>query len=84
MVKDAQCIMYPGTGGDPWWDHAQLLVQVDHVIAIFKEAHPECIALFLFDHSSVHALLRLDALRAFDMNKSNGGKQRKQKDTVIP
>ncbi|KAJ3004691.1 hypothetical protein NUW54_g4694 [Trametes sanguinea] len=25
-----------------------------------------------------------DALRAFDMNKSNGGKQRKQRDTVIP
>jgi hypothetical protein len=40
--------------------------------------------LFLFDHLSAHTLLGLDALRAFDMNKSNGGKQRKQKDTVIP
>src|SRR6266851_3200097 len=84
MVKDAQCIMYLGTGGDLWWDHAQLLVQVDRAIAIFEEAHPECVVLFLFDHSSVHASLGPDALRAFDMNKSNGGKQRKQKDTVIP
>jgi hypothetical protein len=39
--------------------------------------------LFIFDQSSVHALLGLDALCAFDMNKSNGGRQRKQKDTII-
>ena len=84
MVKDARCITYPGTGGDLWWDHAQLLTQVNRAIAIFEEAHPECIALFLFDYSSTHASLGPDALRAFDMNKSNGGKQRKQKDTVIP
>ncbi|SRR5216683_4878963 len=62
----------------------QLLVQVDWVIAIFEEVHPKCITLFLFDHSSAHTLLGPDALHAFDMNKSNGGKQRKQKNTVIP
>ena len=84
VVKDARCIIYPGVGGDPWWDHAQLLVQVDKAIAIFEEAHPDCVALFVFDQSSAHALLGPDALRAFDMNRSNGGKQRKQKDTVIP
>ena len=84
IVKDAQKIIYPGTGGDPWWDHIQLLAQVDKVIAIFKKAHPGCEALFLFDQSSMHGLLGPDALRVFDMNKSNGGKQRKQKDTVIP
>jgi len=38
----------------------------------------------MFDHSSAHASLAPDALHAFDMNKSNGGKQRKQRDTVIP
>ncbi|OJA11389.1 hypothetical protein AZE42_03947 [Rhizopogon vesiculosus] len=31
-----------------------------------------------------HASLPEDALRAFDMNKSNGGKQRHRRDTVIP
>jgi len=73
--KAARCIMYPGSRGNPWWDHAQLLVQVEHAISIFEEAHPRCIGLFLFDHSSAHASLGPDALRAWDMNKSNGGKQ---------
>ena len=61
----------------------QLLVQVDWAILIFEEAHLRCVGLFLFDHSSAHTSLRPDALCAFDMNKLNGGKQRKQKDTVI-
>ena len=74
MVKDTWCITYLGTGGDLWWDHVQLLVQVNWVMAIFEEAHPECVVLFLFDHSSTHALLRPDALHAFNMNKSNRGK----------
>jgi hypothetical protein len=84
VVKDTRCITYPGSAGDPWWDHAQLLMQVDRAIGIFEEAHPNCVALFVFDHSSAHASLGPDALHAFDMNKSNGGKMRKQKDTVIP
>jgi len=84
IIKDARTIIYLGVGGDPWWDHTQLLVQVDKAIAIFEEAHLECVALFVFDQSSAHASLGPDALRAFDMNKSNGGKQRKQKDTIIP
>jgi len=83
VVKDARCITYPGASGDKWWDLEQLLTQVDWAIEIFEEAHPNCVALFLFDHSSVHASLGPEALRAFDMNKGNGRK-RKQKDTVIP
>ena len=84
VVKDVCHIIYPGVGGDPWWDHKQLLVQVDKAIEIFEEAHPDCIALFVFDQLSAHASLGDDALRAFDMNRSNGGAQRKQKNTVIP
>jgi hypothetical protein len=53
-------------------------------ISIFEKAHPNCQALFIFDQSSAHASLGPDALHAFDMNKTNGGKQRIQKDTVIP
>src|SRR5712691_3105752 len=49
VVKDAHCITYPGSHGDAWWDHAQLLVQVNKAIVIFEEAHPDCIALFVFD-----------------------------------
>ena len=39
---------------------------------------------FYFDQSSAHAALAPDALEAFDMNKSNGGVQQRQKDTIIP
>ena len=45
---------------------------------------PECVALFIFDNSSAHASLPPDALRAFDMNKGDGGKQWKQCNTIIP
>ena len=75
VVKDACCIIYPGVGSDPWWDHVQLLVQVDKVIVIFKEVHPDYVTLFVFDQSSTHTLLAPDALRAFDINRLNGGKQ---------
>ncbi|KAJ3739866.1 hypothetical protein DFH05DRAFT_1406293, partial [Lentinula detonsa] len=77
-------VIYPGSQGDPWWDTAQLLIQTREAISIFEEAHPNCQALFIFDQSSAHASLGPDALKAFEMNKSDGGKQRKQKDTVIP
>lgn len=84
IIKDARCIIFPGANGDAWWDLTQLLKQVNNALSIFEEAHPGCRALFFFDQSSAHASLGPDALCAFDMNKSNGGKQRKQKDTVIP
>jgi len=84
IVRDVRTIIYPGTGGDPWWDHTQLLVQVNKALDIFKEVHLGCEGLFIFNQSSAHASLGPDALCAFNMNKSNGGKQRKQKNTVIP
>lgn len=85
IEEDAQEIIFPGGGTNvAYWDHEQLLAQVKHAIQIFEKAHPHCQALFIFDQSSAHASLPPDALRAFEMNKSNGGKQRKQRDTVIP
>jgi hypothetical protein len=68
VVKDAHCIIYLGISGNPWWDHKQLLVQVNKAIEIFKEVHPNCIALFMFNQSSMHTSLGEDALYAFDMN----------------
>jgi hypothetical protein len=84
ITQDARKIIYPGSNGDAWWDNNQLLVQVKEAIRIFETAHPDCVSLFVFDQSSAHASLPPDALRAFDMNKSDGGKQRKQRDTVVP
>ncbi|KAF8230683.1 hypothetical protein L208DRAFT_111515 [Tricholoma matsutake] len=49
--------------------------QIKYAIEIFESAHPDCEALFIFDQSSAHASLPPDALKAFEMNKSDGGKQ---------
>ncbi len=84
IMKDAHKIIYPGSTGDAWWDTDQLLAQMATAIEIFNEAHPNCIALFIFDQSLAHASLGPDALHAWNMNKSNGGKQPIQRDTVIP
>jgi hypothetical protein len=59
---DAREIIYPGSNGDAWWDHTQLLAQVERAIEIFEKAHPGCVALFVFDQSSAHASLAPDAL----------------------
>lgn len=84
IVQDARCIIYPGTNGDAWWDTEQLIKQVQDSFEIAKNVFPGRQLLYIFDQSSAHASLPPDALRAFDMNKSDGGKQRKQRDTVIP
>jgi hypothetical protein len=86
IIEEAREITYPGAGvnGDPWWDNEQLLKQMKRAIRIFEAAHPNCVSLFIFDQSSAHASLPPDALKAFEMNKSNGGKQRRQHDTIIP
>jgi hypothetical protein len=83
IIRDARKIIYPGSNCDAWWDNKQLLTQVKDGIEIFEAAHPNCQVLFVFDQSSAHASLPPDALHAFKMNKSNGGKQCKQHDTVI-
>ncbi|KAJ3507789.1 hypothetical protein NMY22_g16822 [Coprinellus aureogranulatus] len=85
ITRQARKIIYPGSNGDAWWDCKQLIKQViEDAIPVFEAAHPGCQALFVFDQSSAHAALPDDALKAFEMNKSNGGAQRIQHDTVIP
>jgi hypothetical protein len=65
-----------------WWGAEQLF---GHAIEVFEKAHPGKVSLFIFDQSSAHASLPPNALKAFEMNKSDGGKQRKhwQHDTII-
>ena len=61
-----------------------LLDQIKAAIDIHDETSPEYQALFIFDNSSAHASLPPDALKAFEMNKSIGGKQQRQHNTIIP
>lgn len=83
IVNEAWKIIYPGSKGDVRWDTEQLIAQIKHAIHVFEHAHPNCIALFIFDQSSAHASLGPDALKASEMNKSDGRKQWTQHDTVI-
>jgi len=69
--------------GDPWWDTQQLLTQIDNAIVIFETAFPDKKGLFIFDNSSAHSSLPADALKTFEMNKSDGGKKQHQQDTII-
>jgi hypothetical protein len=84
IVQDSTKIIFPGSGGDAWWDAEQLLKQMEDTIQIIEAVHPGKQGLFIFDQSSAHASLPPDALKAFEMNKSDGGKQRVQCDTTIP
>ena len=84
ILDEARKIIYPGSNGDAWWDSEQLLKQAEKAVVVFEKQFPGCIALFIFDQSSAHGSLSPDTLKAFEMNKSDGGKQRKQKDTIIP
>ena len=84
FICDSMKIIYPGSQGDAWWDTDQLLVQMADAIEVFELAHLGKQALFIFDQSSAHASLPPDTFKAFEMNKSDGGKQHKQHDTVIP
>ncbi|RXW24341.1 hypothetical protein EST38_g1508 [Candolleomyces aberdarensis] len=85
IKREARKLIYPGANGQAWWNKDQLIEQVkDDAIPVFEEANPGKQALFIFDQSSAHAALPDDALKAFEMNKSNGGAQRTQQDTVIP
>jgi hypothetical protein len=72
VMRDSTKIIYPGSGGDAWWDCEQLLKQMEDAIQVFEAAHPGKQSLFVFDQSSAHASLPPDALKAFDMNKSDG------------
>ncbi|KAF8303445.1 hypothetical protein DL93DRAFT_2066830, partial [Clavulina sp. PMI_390] len=84
ITDEARVVIFPGANGDRWWDGEQMRNQLTRSISLFERIHPDCQGLWIFEHSSNHAALGDDALKAFDMNKSDGGKQRKQRDTIFP
>ena len=83
IICSACKIIFPGVNGDPWWDNDQLMVQVKNAIEIFETSHPGCQVVFIFDQSWAHTSLLPDALHALEMNKSDGGRQWKQCNTII-
>jgi hypothetical protein len=81
---DARKIIFPGAGGDPWWDTKQLLIQISTTLDIFEKKHPDCTAVLVFDQSSAHASHGEGALNAFDINLGDGGKKSTPKNTYYP
>lgn len=64
----------PGKNSDGWWSNEDLVEQLKRTIILFDILHPDCVALFAFDNSSNHHKYAPDALRARNLNKSDGGK----------
>jgi hypothetical protein len=71
-VFDAHKIIYLGKNHDAWWDFKQLWEQTIGAVNIFEYLHPDKIGDWLFDCSSTHEGLTVDAL---NVNVNPRGKQ---------
>jgi hypothetical protein len=67
-VFDARKIIYPGKNHDAWWDLKQLREQTIDAVNIFEYLHPDKVGVWLFDCSSAHKGLAVDALNVNNMN----------------
>jgi len=67
-----------------WWDLEQLKDQLIDAIDIFEYIHPGAVSIWVFDCSSAHEGLAVDALNVNKMNVHPGGKQTMMRDTVVP
>jgi hypothetical protein len=79
----SRVIIRPGKNADGWWDHEQLLVQIDHFLNLFEIAYPGDIACLVFDCSANHEAFAKDALIVSRMNVNPGGKQSLMRDTTF-
>lgn len=64
----------PGKNDDGYWTNDDLVKQLDDVMPLFEQYHPDCDLIFAFDNSQNHHAMAPDALVASRLNKSDGGK----------
>ena len=65
----SRVIFFPGnSSGDGYWTNKDLTNQLNDVIPLFDELHPNCVGIFAFDQSSNHKAFADDALLASKMN----------------
>lgn len=74
-VTNARKTIYPGKNHDAWWDLDQLAANLADAVDIFEYTQPGKVTVFLFDCSSAHEGLALNALNVNNMNVGPGGKQ---------
>ncbi|KAF8747109.1 hypothetical protein RHS01_11445 [Rhizoctonia solani] len=81
---DARKIIYPGKNHAAYWDMPQLIAQIKDAIKIFEVKFPGAQMLLFVDQSSAHNAYAADALNAWKMNVTPGGKQPIMHNTIIP
>jgi hypothetical protein len=84
---NARRIIYPSSapGGDAYWNMKQMVDQLRDAIRIANIIFPGKTLVFIFDNSSAHNSLPVDALSVNRMNVGPGGKNvPNMHDTVIP
>jgi hypothetical protein len=64
----------PGTNDDGWWTCEDLIEQVKDCLKIFKDLHPFCDGLFIFDNSMNHKKKPDDGLYAEGLPLKDGGR----------
>ncbi|KAJ6477742.1 hypothetical protein C8R45DRAFT_934397 [Mycena sanguinolenta] len=79
-------IIYPNgkPGGDSDWNMVQMIEQLIKAILIARRLFPKAIIHWVFNNSSAHGSLALDALTVTKMNVNPGGKVPSVCDTIIP
>ena len=67
-------IIKPGKNADGYWCNSDLAKQLEEVLPLFAELHPDCELSFCFDNSQNHHARKPDALWAWNLNLSDRGK----------
>jgi len=84
ISKEAYVYLQPDKDQEGFWTSEHLIEQVKtKAIPIFEVLFPNCIALFVFDNSSNHAVFKSDTLIANRINLKPEGKQPKMRNTVF-
>ncbi|KZP09639.1 hypothetical protein FIBSPDRAFT_900319 [Athelia psychrophila] len=78
-VTNARKTIYPGKNHDAWWDLDQLAANLADAVDIFEYTQPGKVTVFLFDCSSAHEGLALNALNVNNMNVGPGDLRNKPK-----
>lgn len=72
-------------GDNIWWNNDKLLNQMEKAIKIIENkfgTSEHLIFVWIFDNAPSHVKMSDDALNAYKMNKSSGGKQSVMRDTA--
>ena len=84
-IKQSARVLFEYGNNHGYWDSEKFLKQMDDALKIAEIKYPPSGGyrhVFLFDHSCGHTAYSKDALVASRMNRKDGGKQPRMRDTV--